>query len=400
MTGQSNFFVAGPPVSGQSFFGRKRLIDRIASWAQHGGSCGLVIVGTRRIGKSSILKHVSETILSEDESFVIVTLDGLTLQKANTAAVAGWLAWGLLKAIEAKPFALKEPLEPVVQGLSRIIDEEVGSPLLRLMDYFEEVCETGLQPILLIDEIDGMLLRLPEGDSDTVAGSLRHLAVSSSSLICTSCHEPWEVPFNIQMLTSAWYNVLIEERLGLFTDAEALKMLGVLSHSSGNEFTVNECHFLMRVFGNFPYYLQYAGYTSFSRAVFRTVRSNARRQAFIDVVPIVARQLQSWYLRQIVGTLDPEESSLLKRIAHNGRVPKKDKTTFWRLKNKNLVTGTPRKNPRVFSLLLQEILCSVPEESFIEKAGKSLWESFRAIGMDTLRTATLKAVEAAAGKYL
>ena len=51
---KTNRFLAGPQVSGDSFFGRRSELDRLGDWMFGAAPCcGLSIVGPHRIGKSS-----------------------------------------------------------------------------------------------------------------------------------------------------------------------------------------------------------------------------------------------------------------------------------------------------------------------------------------------------------
>ena len=56
---KTNRFLAGPQVSGDSFFGRRSELDRLGEWMFGAAPCcGLSIVGPHRIGKSSLVAQV------------------------------------------------------------------------------------------------------------------------------------------------------------------------------------------------------------------------------------------------------------------------------------------------------------------------------------------------------
>ena len=56
---KTNRFLAGPQVSGDSFFGRRSELDRLGEWMFGSSPCyGLSIVGPHRIGKSSLVAQV------------------------------------------------------------------------------------------------------------------------------------------------------------------------------------------------------------------------------------------------------------------------------------------------------------------------------------------------------
>ena len=69
---KTNRFLAGPQVSGDSFFGRRSELDRLGEW-MFGAipCCGLSIVGPHRIGKSSLVAQVLREHAGQENVLVI-----------------------------------------------------------------------------------------------------------------------------------------------------------------------------------------------------------------------------------------------------------------------------------------------------------------------------------------
>lgn len=69
---KTNRFQAGPQVSGDSFFGRRNELDRLGEWMFGASPCyGLSIVGTHRIGKSSLVAQVLREHTGQDNVLVV-----------------------------------------------------------------------------------------------------------------------------------------------------------------------------------------------------------------------------------------------------------------------------------------------------------------------------------------
>lgn len=69
---KTNRFLAGPQVSGDSFFGRRSELDRLGEWMFGAAPCcGLSIVGPHRIGKSSLVAQVLREHAGQENVLVI-----------------------------------------------------------------------------------------------------------------------------------------------------------------------------------------------------------------------------------------------------------------------------------------------------------------------------------------
>jgi tetratricopeptide (TPR) repeat protein len=69
-----NPYIAGPPVSGEKFYGRDDLFDFIRDALKAADNHIILLHGQRRVGKSSILHHLKEKILP-DEGHIAVLID-------------------------------------------------------------------------------------------------------------------------------------------------------------------------------------------------------------------------------------------------------------------------------------------------------------------------------------
>lgn len=68
-----NPYVAGNPVRGKNFFGRADILERVAQELRNPGTSAIVLFGQRRIGKTTVLLRLQET-LPKDE-FLPVLFD-------------------------------------------------------------------------------------------------------------------------------------------------------------------------------------------------------------------------------------------------------------------------------------------------------------------------------------
>src|SRR5271165_3255607 len=68
-----NFFIAGPPVRGASFFGREELLHRARRAVSRAQP--MLLIGQRRIGKSSILQRIEFLLNRDDPDCAVIRID-------------------------------------------------------------------------------------------------------------------------------------------------------------------------------------------------------------------------------------------------------------------------------------------------------------------------------------
>ncbi|MDB4324745.1 Swt1 family HEPN domain-containing protein [bacterium] len=148
-------YIVGPPVRGVNFYGRQKLVGEILAGPQD----AIWIVGTRRIGKTSLLRQVEEIALKDsDEPHVPVFWD---LQGASN--VEG-LRTSLQLAVEEAVANLDLP-NLSMDGLS------TGDVIPTIEELRKRLRQHGRKLLLLCDEVEE-LIAVRDEDPSTL-GRLR-----------------------------------------------------------------------------------------------------------------------------------------------------------------------------------------------------------------------------------
>jgi hypothetical protein len=382
----NNFFIAGPVVTGENFFGRKTLMTRVQRIAL--SETSVLLIGERRIGKTSILKefqHRTQAVnnsLSQATKPVFINTYGFVQESSLWLAreiAAELLHWGKSQSPE----------------ISQIIQKSltIDSTHVELIRCLRKIRERDFQVTLLLDEIDAALI---DGPPQT-AGIIRAIATEGHITILATSYLN---PINLEIASrfgSPWHNFFRVFFIGLFDDNEATEMLTVLSEKSGRQFTEAECAFLKDVFGNFPYYLQLAGSYVFEDGGFMTCSPRFRTRLLMQAIANTSRQLEFVWPHSI-RWLPNEVLEVLVKIAHDKSST--DKKRLQILLDRGLVVEEGGKY-RVYSRAFQEFLKQLPEVSILDKAKDSkAWESLKTFGSMAFETALKKSIEIAAETYL
>lgn len=380
-----NFFIAGNPVTGDNFFGRKQVLESILHSRNP-----LIFIGLRRIGKSSLLRQAY--IKLDTKNNLVVLLDGAGLSSSNTDEFIRYFSERLFFSIEHKPKAIQEKLQKAKENLDSLEQQEKVrfSAFTKILG---NINNDGFKIYLLIDEIDS-ILRYSDDEAVRTAALVRSLSQESEMFqtVCTTFVEPTAV--QISSPGSSWYNIFSIDYLGLFTENEAIEMLTTLSQKSGNILTEGECHFLMDIFGNFPFFLQSAGLYLMNDNDFRSSNQSTRKQAFTKVIPQAIYSLNNFHINYLLNHLDAEALLLLKKIS-DGKKPSsaKDEMLFWKLSKLGLIVETKEK-PSLSSLILREAINSIQEKELLN------WDKVRDFTLRTIETVTMEAMKVAINKYL
>lgn len=376
-----NYFIAGNPVTGDNFFGRTQILERILYSRNP-----QIFIGLRRIGKTSLLRKVYEKINTGNN--LVVLLQGVFSSKTDEFVRS--FSESLVYSIETKNKAVQEKVKKEKAGLESLERQEKIRPT-ELTKILRSLNDKGFKVYLLIDEIDSILQFKDE--AVITAGFIRSLASQEIfQTVCTTFIEPTAV--QITSPGSAWYNIFSIDYLGLFTDSEAVEMLTTLSQKSGDRLTEGECNFLMEIFGNFPFYLQSAGLYLMNDNDFRSSNQNTRKQAFIKVVPQAVYSLNNFHINYLLNHLEAESLSLLKRISQ-GKKPSsaKDERLYWKLSKLGLIVESDEKTS-LSSLILRESVNSIQEKELLD------WDKVREFTLKTIETVTMEAMKVAINKYL
>lgn len=208
------------------FFGRADLLHRLE--AALDGQRSMSLVGDWRIGKTSLLRTWQQ--MAEARGRTVRFVSGQGAEAVSCAA--------FVKAVSGKE---------VAQSAHPEADADAAADVLA--QWAQEVAPAGLPPLILIDEADAMLPRLPARFFERLRGML-----GTVCLVIASRREIDHI-YQDAGRTSPFANQLEMQRLGLL-EAEAAEQLIAL----GAEVLSAEDRELMRTWaGRHPYYLALLG---------------------------------------------------------------------------------------------------------------------------------------------
>ncbi len=251
------FFHRGPIHNPAYFFGRERETDQILSLLSHGQSVALI--GPRRIGKTSLLFHLSNPAVfsahglsQADHLFIYLDGSGLNSLDQN----------GLCRLLLEK---IHETLVDRNLPPGEFIRSDENTPVT--FRAFERACRElsrqGWKLILLLDNFE-RLSQNPHLDPDFFSG-LRALAAQYFLSYLTVSQQPLLglTYANASVLSSSFFNIFVTLRLGLLSEAEAQELLTGLAARSGVILAPATLTFLLDLAGTQPLLLQIAGYSLF-----------------------------------------------------------------------------------------------------------------------------------------
>jgi hypothetical protein len=231
------FFFAGKITNPEHFVGREKELKKIFGYLDtaHTGQIQHVsVVGERRIGKSSLLYHLSQTYttrLSNNGKYRFVYLD---LDNPHCHTLHGLLRYILDK------LDLPAPSQPT---------------LARFYDLIEQEHEKkDIWPVLLMDEFEHLPSRVTEFP-DQFYEALRSLGNNNIVGLITASQHTLQNMASKEKLTSPFFNIFHQIDLGEFPDVEAQALLN-RGRVSDQAFTNGDCEQIIKIAGKHPARLQ------------------------------------------------------------------------------------------------------------------------------------------------
>lgn len=229
------FFFAGKITNPELFIGREKELKKIFGYLDttHTGQVQHVsVVGARRIGKSSLLYHISqnpEQYLKNTKKYRFIYLD---LDSPYCHTLNGLIqhTLGLLELPTLK--------KPTLEQFYECVENLNG--------------KKNIWSVFLMDEFEHLTQRNTEF-KDSFFESLRSLGNNNLAGIITASQRPLKDLAQQGKLTSPFFNIFHQIDLGEFTDGETQALL-----SRGN-FTREECNEIKKIAGNYPARLQIVG---------------------------------------------------------------------------------------------------------------------------------------------
>ena len=234
-----NPFIFGAKIANaEHFVGRRKELKKIFGFlnTEHTGQIQHVsVVGERRIGKSSLLYHLTQVnqkhFPNTHENYQFLYLN---LQDPRCHSLSGLLHYIL------EELHLTRPSKVTLGRFYEIIEEEReknGTWIVLLMDEFEKLIERS-------DEF-----------TDDFYDSLRSLGDNNLVGIITASKIGLEELSAQKKLTSPFFNIFHQIELGEFTDNER-DILLTSAYINGKSFSEDICQKIIKIAGNHPARLQ------------------------------------------------------------------------------------------------------------------------------------------------
>lgn len=315
-----NPFFYGGAVAPELFYGRRELLQTIIQRVRAEVPQSVSIVGERRMGKSSLLtyfqaharQHFPDTVL-------IIYLD---LMKAYSRT-----RLGLMKALRRALTRLwREPWPASEDGDLMAFDFAV-----------EELLAEGYQLLLCLDEVENLTQRAAEFND--VLEDWRACAQLGQIAIISASAQPLADLCASGGLTSPFYNIFSQHRLGLLAPSEWQAL--VSDHMpAGTE----DLAFVERVAGGQPFFSQMAAsYLWEARQAGAVDYEQLYRELWFQLTP---------HLSHLWRSLTPPEQALLRHLAQPGS-DQPDSRSVAALERRGLVRGE-----QPFSALFTELIAA------------------------------------------
>ncbi len=235
----------------QDFFGREAETAQILGLLANGQSVSLI--GPRRIGKSSLLLHLSrdeirsQTRLGAREA-LFITIDSQELGGSPPEEVYEIMLDGLCDAGRLAGIDVELPNR---NGSYRALDRVLN-----------KIAHAGIPVVVLLDEFE--LLAANQHLTPYFFARLRGLTTKYGLAFLTSSQRPlFSITASEEILSSPFFNIFVTLSLGEFSREEARGLLASRLDGFQLQFSDSMIAFLLDLAGNHPFFLHIAGYHAF-----------------------------------------------------------------------------------------------------------------------------------------
>ncbi|MFC2028860.1 AAA-like domain-containing protein [Chloroflexota bacterium] len=253
-----NPFTFGNPINDPNkFIGRDQAVRQIVSRLLSSAHESTSVVGERRIGKTSLLKHLSDPKIANNYGLnrgeyclVYIDFQGLT----DITPLRFWQ-----RVLRIMSRRIKN--EKILIEMNNISHRE-RIDLFDLEDLFFIIGNEGLNIVLLMDEFE-FVTQNPNFGSDFFGG-LRALAIHSNlSLVPSTRRELVDLCHSEEIKGSPFFNIFATVLLRPFTSEQVVDLLHGYSIGTGFDFTGEEINFITKLVGGHPIFTQIGGYYMF-----------------------------------------------------------------------------------------------------------------------------------------
>lgn len=248
-----NPFTFGNPISDPALFhGRKteirQILNRLLSSAHESTS----VVGERRIGKTSLLNHLSNPEVATGlglpkDKFCLVYVDfqGLT-------DITPQRFWQRVLTKISRSLCDQSLVDPVKK-----LSQQSSFDLFDLEDCFEQITSKDVVIVLFMDEFE-YVTQNPNFGSDFFGG-LRSLAIHHKlALIPATRRELVELCHSNEIKGSPFFNIFANVVLHLFNKTEIKELIDGYTKNGKLQFTNDEKDFIFQLAGGYPFFVQMA----------------------------------------------------------------------------------------------------------------------------------------------
>jgi uncharacterized protein len=251
----TNPFTFGNPIKDPAhFYGREADIRQITNRLLSSAHESTSIIGERRIGKTSLLYHLSNPEIGArlgltPDKFCLVYADfqGLT----DITPTRFWQR--VLKKMSRS--ICDESMKPAIEKLSG----QESFDLFDLEDLFETTQDKGITVVLMLDEFE-YVTQNPNFKSDFFGG-LRALAIHHGvALLPATRRELVDLCHSDEIKGSPFFNIFANVVLRPFPMKDAASLVDGYLSSLEEPFSPEEREFILRLGGGQPFFLQIAGH--------------------------------------------------------------------------------------------------------------------------------------------
>ncbi len=309
-----NPFTFGNPIRDPArFYGREEDIRQIVNRLRSSAHESTSVVGERRIGKTSLLKHLDNTEVAtglglppEEYCMVYIDFQGLT----DITPQRFW--WRVLHKME-RSICLPD-LEPEIQGLRK----QDNFDLFDLEDLFDTISDAGLTTVLLLDEFE-YVTRNPNFGPDFFGG-LRALAIHQNlPLVTATRRELVDLCHSEELKGSPFFNIFASIVLRPFSKEDVHELIDGYLAETELVFSEREKELILALGGGYPFFIQMAGHY-----LVEAKRKGLVNDAFLqDVVANFDAQSDSHFAYMWSHSSESEKITLLAVISLNRQKPSK-----------------------------------------------------------------------------
>jgi len=355
-------------VHGESFFGRTHEIADLTTRLRHDQS--VLILGERRIGKTSLLTHSREHLDLFAPETPIIDIATFACRSASQLADA------IIRSLK-----LQHPVRASARRDS--ID--------LCVDLLASLKRRGKRVVIFLNDLDDALYHYQENveEGHVLRNFCRSIIDAGHCLACATSFRELD-QLDAASHQAPLFNVFHCLTLRGFAPEEALFFFSQASAQSGDQLQENECVFFADLLGVIPFHLQVAGFNLFSQEGFVGSTGSQRLSFLTNAVDLSIRELHEHWCHKLDHISIDQRRSLF-ATARTGKVELSADTTYLTTRGILDIGDNPFQS---MGGAFREFMAGFSEEH----AGKAgFWTNLM---QGVINTATKTAIETAVKGYL